>query len=491
MELYEMSAWEAREKVRSGEVKAVELTEAVLARTDEVEERVRAYVTLTPEVALAAAREADDKLARGEDPGRAGGLPMAVKDVFCTRGVRTTCSSRILEDYVPVYDATVVERLKAEGLVMTGKANMDEFAMGSSTENSYFQTTRNPWDLDTVPGGSSGGSAAAVAAGEALWALGSDTGGSIRQPASFCGLVGMKPTYGLVSRYGLVAFASSLDQVGPITRDVRDCALLLSLLAGHDPRDTTSLKADVPDYLAALEGGVKGMRFGLPVELMGEGLAPGVRARVEESVKLLEGLGATVEETSLPSLSFALSAYYIIAPAEASSNLARFDGVRYGFRAEGGEDVLEMYGRTRAEGFGQEVKRRIILGTYALSAGYYDAYYGQAQKIRTLIIRDFESAFSRYDLLLSPTSPTVAFRIGEKVDDPLSMYLSDVCTIPVNLAGIPALSLPCGLDGGMPVGLQMMGRVLGEADLLKAAYAFEQALGQRFVAPLSGKGGGA
>jgi aspartyl-tRNA(Asn)/glutamyl-tRNA(Gln) amidotransferase subunit A len=491
MELYEMSAWEAREKVRSGEVKAVELTEAVLARADEVEERVRAYVTLTPEAALAAAREADDKLARGEDPGRAGGLPMAVKDVLCTRGVRTTCSSRILENYVPVYDATVVERLKAEGLVMTGKANMDEFAMGSSTENSYFQTTRNPWDLDTVPGGSSGGSAAAVAAGEALWALGSDTGGSIRQPASFCGLVGMKPTYGMISRYGLVAFASSLDQVGPITRDVRDCALLLSLLAGHDPRDTTSLKVDVPDFLDCLEGGVKGMRFGLPVELMGEGLAPGVRARIEESVKLLEGLGATVEETSLPSLSYALSAYYIIAPAEASSNLARFDGVRYGFRAEGGEDVLEMYGLTRAEGFGQEVKRRIILGTYALSAGYYDAYYGQAQKIRTLIIRDFESAFSRYDLLLSPTSPTVAFRIGEKVDDPLSMYLSDVCTIPVNLAGIPALSLPCGLDSGMPVGLHMMGRVLGEAGLLKAAYAFEQALGQRFAAPLSGKGGGA
>ncbi len=324
---------------------------------------------------------------------------MAIKDVLCTRGVRTTCASRILENYVPVYDATVIERLKREGLVMTGKVNMDEFAMGSSTENSYYVTTRNPWDLETVPGGSSGGSAAAVAAGKPCGPLGSDTGGSIRQPASFCGLVGMKPTYGLVSRYGLVAFASSLDQIGPITRDVRDCALLLSLIAGHDPRDSTSLKVDIPDYPSLLKGGVEGMRFGVPVELMGEGLAEGVRTRMEESIRLLENLGATVEETSLPSLAYALSAYYIIAPAEASSNLARFDGVRYGFREEGENDILEMYGRTRDLGFGQEVKRRIILGTYALSAGYYEAYYGQAQKIRTLIIRDFEQAYSRYDLL--------------------------------------------------------------------------------------------
>jgi aspartyl-tRNA(Asn)/glutamyl-tRNA(Gln) amidotransferase subunit A len=490
MELYETSAWEAREMILRKEVNSVELAEAVLKRMEEVEERVHSYLTPTPEIARAAAREADEKLARGEDIGMAGGLPMAIKDVLCTRGVRTTCASRILENYLPVYDATVIERLKREGLVMTGKANMDEFAMGSSTENSYYVTTRNPWDLETVPGGSSGGSAAAVAAGEALWALGSDTGGSIRQPASFCGLVGMKPTYGLVSRYGLVAFASSLDQIGPITRDVRDCALLLKLIAGHDPRDSTSLEVDIPDYPALLEGGVKGMRFGVPVELMGEGLAPGVRARVEESIKLLESLGATVEETSLPSLAYALSAYYIIAPAEASSNLARFDGVRYGFREEGENDILEMYGRTRDLGFGQEVKRRIILGTYALSAGYYEAYYGQAQKIRTLIIRDFEQAYSRYDLLLSPTSPTVAFRVGEKTDDPLAMYLSDVCTIPINLAGIPALSLPCGLDGGMPVGLQLMARPLDEVTMLRAAYAFEQALGQRFVAPLAGKGGG-
>ncbi len=491
MELYEMSAWEAREMILRKEIKAVELAEAVLARTEEVEGRVQAYVTRTPDLALAAAAEADAKVAKGEDPGKAGGLPMAVKDVLCTRGVRTTCASRILENFVPVYDATVVERLKREGLTMTGKVNMDEFAMGSSTENSYFATTRNPWDLGTVPGGSSGGSAAAVAAGEALWALGSDTGGSIRQPASLCGLVGMKPTYGMVSRYGLVAFASSLDQIGPITRDVRDCAVLLSMITGHDRRDSTSLDVDVPDYAACLEGGVKGMRFGVPVELMGEGLAPGVRARIEESIELLKGQGAVVEETSLPSFTYALSAYYIIAPAEASSNLARFDGVRYGYREGEDNDILEMYGRTRAHGFGPEVKRRIILGTYALSAGYYEAYYGQAQKIRTLIIRDFEQAFNRFDLLLSPTSPTVAFKVGEKADDPLAMYLSDVCTIPVNLAGTPALSLPCGLDGGMPVGLHLMGRPLGEPTLLRAAYAFEQALGQRFIAPLAGKGGAA
>ena len=490
MKPFEMTAWEARKALRSGEVGAQELVRSVLERIEEVEEEVRAYVTLTPEEALRAAEKADERLRRGEDPGGAGGIPMAVKDVLCTRGVRTTCSSRMLQDFVPVYDATVITRLRGEGLTMVGKANMDEFAMGSSTENSFFQVTRNPWDLARVPGGSSGGSAAAVAAGEALWALGSDTGGSIRQPASFCGLVGLKPTYGLVSRYGLVAFASSLDQVGPITRDVRDCALLLSLIAGHDPRDSTSLQADLPDYLSALDRGVEGMRLGVPVELIGEGLDPGVRERVEEAFRLLEGLGAEVEETSLPSLAHALSAYYIIAPAEASSNLARFDGVRYGFRAEGAGDVLEMYGRTRAAGFGPEVKRRIMLGTYALSAGYYEAYYGQAQKVRTLIIEDFRRAFSRYDLLLSPTSPTTAFRVGEKVKDPLSMYLSDVCTIPVNLAGIPALSLPCGLDGGLPVGLQMMAAPLQEERLLRAAHAFEQALGRRFIAPLNGGGGG-
>lgn len=476
---YDMKAWELAGSLRRGDVTSAEVLRSVLERIDRVEERVHSYITLTRSEAEAAAGEADLKLAKGERPGKAAGLPMAVKDVLCTRGIRTTCGSRILENYVPVYDATVIERLRREGLTMTGKANMDEFAMGSSTENSYYGPTRNPWDLERVPGGSSGGSAAAVAAGEALWALGSDTGGSIRQPASFCGLVGLKPTYGLVSRYGLVAFASSLDQVGTITRDVRDCALLLSLIAGHDGLDSTSLRVDAPDYPSALEGEVRGTRVGVPRELVEKGLTRGVKEALENSLSLLEEMGAEVEETTLPNLDYALSAYYLIAPAEASSNLARFDGVRYGFRAEGGEDMLEMYSRTRARGFGDEVKRRIMLGTYALSAGYYEAYYGQAQKIRTLIVEDFKAAFDRYDVLVSPTSPTPAFKLGEKLDDPLAMYLSDVCTIPVNLAGIPAISLPCGLEDGLPVGLQIMGRVLGEAELLKLAASMEEALAFR------------
>ncbi|MBC7229398.1 MAG: Asp-tRNA(Asn)/Glu-tRNA(Gln) amidotransferase subunit GatA [Actinobacteria bacterium] len=484
-----MRAWELRELLERREVSAAEVLDSVLDRIEEVEDRVRSYITLTEEEARAAAAAADDARARGEDAGAVGGIPMAVKDVLCTRGVRTTCGSRMLEHYVPVYDATVVGRLRAQGLTMVGKANMDEFAMGSSTENSAFHPTRNPWDLQRVPGGSSGGSAAAVAAGEAIWALGSDTGGSIRQPASFCGLVGMKPTYGLVSRYGLVAFASSLDQVGPITRDVRDCALLLSLLAGHDPLDSTSLPGEIPDYAAALEGGVRGLRVGVPRELIQEGLTPGVREAVEGALRLLEELGAEVSEASLPNLDYALSAYYIIAPAEASSNLARFDGVRYGLRVEGAADMMEMYGRTRAAGFGAEVKRRIMLGTYALSAGYYEAYYGQAQKVRTLIIADFDAAFRSFDVLVSPTSPTPAFELGEKVEDPLSMYLSDVCTIPVNLAGIPAVNIPCGLDGGLPVGLQIMGRVLDEATLLRVARALEEALDFR-AAPDPGRGVG-
>ncbi len=474
--LYALKAWELRDLLELREVSAVEILDSVLGRIAEVEGEVRSYITLTEEEARSAAEAADVARARGEDAGAVAGIPMAVKDVLCTRGVRTTCGSRMLEEYVPVYDATVVKRLRAQGLTMVGKANMDEFAMGSSTENSAFFPTRNPWDLGRVPGGSSGGSAAAVAAGEAVWALGSDTGGSIRQPASFCGLVGLKPTYGLVSRYGLVAFASSLDQVGPITRDVRDCAVLLSLLAGHDPLDSTSLPVKAPDYLAALEGGVRGLRVGVPRELMQEGLTDGVREAVGKALRLLEEMGAEVAEASLPNLDYALSAYYIIAPAEASSNLARFDGVRYGLRVEGAADMMEMYGRTRAAGFGAEVKRRIMLGTYALSAGYYEAYYGQAQKVRTLIMGDFEEAFRRFDVLVSPTSPTPAFALGEKVEDPLSMYLSDVCTIPVNLAGIPAVSIPCGLEGGLPVGVQIMGQALGEPTLLRVARALEEAL---------------
>ncbi|WP_287155370.1 Asp-tRNA(Asn)/Glu-tRNA(Gln) amidotransferase subunit GatA [Candidatus Solincola tengchongensis] len=488
VELYEARAWELREMLRRREVSAVEILRAVRERVREVEERVRSYITLTLDEAERAALEADAALAEGRDPGPAAGIPMAVKDVLCTRGILTTCGSRILENYVPVYDATVIGRLRRDGLTMVGKANMDEFAMGSSTENSAFGPTRNPWDLERVPGGSSGGSAAAVAAGEAIWALGSDTGGSIRQPASFCGLVGLKPTYGLVSRFGLVAFASSLDQVGPITRDVRDCALLLSLIAGHDPRDSTSLQVEVPDYLKAMEGGIEGMRVGVPRELMQEGLTPGVRECMERCLAIFQELGAEVEEAGLPHLDYALSAYYIIAPAEASSNLARYDGVRYGLRVEG-EDMLEMYGKTRARGFGAEVKRRIMLGTYALSAGYYEAYYGQAQKVRTLILGDFRKAFERYDVLVSPTSPTPAFRLGEKVEDPLAMYLSDVCTIPVNLAGIPAVSIPCGLEDGLPVGLQIMGKVLDEATLLRVARAMEEAIGFR-ERPPAGRGVG-
>jgi len=474
--LYNLKAWELREMLLGGEVSAEEVLGSVRERVSRVEDRVNAYITLTEEEATGAVKRADAQLKKGETLGAAAGLPMAVKDVLCTRGIRTTCGSHILEDFIPVYDATVIEALRREGLTMVGKANMDEFAMGSSNENSYYGPTHNPWDLERVPGGSSGGPAAAVAAGEAVWALGSDTGGSIRQPASLCGLVGMKPTYGLVSRYGLVAFASSLDQVGPITRDVRDCAVLLSLIAGHDPFDSTSLTVEIPDYLAALQGDIKGLRVGVPRELMQEGLTPGVKKAVTDSLRLCEELGAQVTEATLPHVDYALSAYYIIAPAEASSNLARYDGVRYGFRAEGGEDMLEMYSRTRAQGFGDEVKRRIMLGTYALSAGYYEAYYGQAQKVRTLILNDFRAAFEDFDVLVSPTSPTPAFKLGEKLDDPLTMYMSDVCTIPVNLAGIPAISIPCGLEGGLPVGLQIMGKVLDETTLLRVARAVEEAL---------------
>jgi aspartyl-tRNA(Asn)/glutamyl-tRNA(Gln) amidotransferase subunit A len=474
--LYGLKAWEIRDLLKRGEASAVEVLDSVSERVMKVEDRVNSYITMTLDDARKAAEEADLIAARKETPGRAAGVPMAVKDVLCTRGIRTTCGSHILENFMPVYDATVMEALRREGLVMVGKANMDEFAMGSSTENSAYGPTCNPWDLERVPGGSSGGSAAAVAAGEAIWALGSDTGGSIRQPASLCGLVGLKPTYGLVSRYGLVAFASSLDQVGTITRDVRDCALLLSLIAGHDPRDSTSLQVEIPDYRAALQSGIKGIKVGIPRELMQEGLTPGVKEAVDRSLNICMELGAEVEETTLPHVDYALSAYYIIAPAEASSNLARFDGVRYGYRAGGVEDMMEMYGRTRADGFGAEVKRRIMLGTYALSAGYYEAYYGQAQKIRTLIVEDFNAAFEKFDVLLSPTSPTPAFRLGEKVEDPLTMYLSDVCTIPVNLAGIPAMSIPCGLEDGLPVGLQVMGKVLDEAALLAFAATMEEAL---------------
>jgi aspartyl-tRNA(Asn)/glutamyl-tRNA(Gln) amidotransferase subunit A len=478
MDLIDRDALSIAESIRGRELSALEVTRAFLERIDSVEPKVKAFINISSEQAKERANEVDRAIAGGAGAGVFGGVPIAVKDVLTTKGFPTTCGSKMLEDFVPVYDATAVRRIREAGTVMLGKSNMDEFAMGSSTENSYFGPTMNPWDLERVPGGSSGGSAAAVAAGEAPWALGSDTGGSIRQPAALCGIVGLKPTYGLVSRYGLVAFASSLDQVGPMTRTVRDCAALLGAIAGHDPQDSTSIPGELPDYLGSLTGEVKGLKAGVVRELSNDGIDTGVRSRFGEAVALLEKLGVTCEEVSLPSFSYGLSAYYIIAPAEASSNLARFDGVRYGYRTAGeSEDIWEMYDRTRDEGFGREVKRRIMLGTYALSAGYYDAYYAQAQKIRTLIVRDYGRAWEKYDVLVSPTSPSTAFKLGEKVDDPLTMYLSDICTIPVNLAGIPALSLPCGLADGLPVGFQVMGPPLEEVKVLNVAFALEESIG--------------
>jgi len=470
-ELLGLSAYELAKKIESREVSAREAAEAANARIDEVEGDVHAFVTTTPELAIKRAERTD---ARAKNGGIKlwEGVPIAVKDVLSTEGVRTTCGSKILENFDPLYDASALLNY-GDDMIVVGKANCDEFAMGSSTENSAYGVTRNPWRLNRVPGGSSGGSAAAVAAGEGWWALGTDTGGSVRQPASLCGIVGLKPTYGRVSRYGLIAFASSLDQIGPMTRDVRDAALLLQAVAGHDPRDSTSAKVEVPDYLAGLEGGVAGLRVGVVKELMDERIDAPVRKIVENVAQGLEVAGAKVGEVSLSHSRYALPAYYIIAPAEVSSNLARFDGVRYGLRVPA-EGVHGMYRRTREEGFGEEAKRRIMLGTYALSAGYYDAYYAQAQKVRTKTIEDFREAFSRYDVLISPTSPIVAFEIGAKVNDPLAMYLSDICTIPVNLTGIPAISVPGGLSEGLPVGVQLMSDHFTEPMLLRAARAVEE-----------------
>jgi aspartyl-tRNA(Asn)/glutamyl-tRNA(Gln) amidotransferase subunit A len=484
-ELCDASAWELGALLDANEITAAEVTESCLARVEAVEERVRAFLTLTPEVAGERAAELDVHRSSGAPRSAVAGIPLALKDVLATKGIRTTCGSKILEDYVPPYDATAWARLSGEGGVLVGKTNCDEFAMGSSTENSAFGPVHNPWDLARVPGGSSGGSAAAVAAGEVVWALGTDTGGSVRQPAALCGVVGMKPTYGLVSRYGLIAFASSLDTVGTFTRGVRDAAILLGAIAGKDPRDATSLDDDpARDYVAGLVGGVEGMRFGVVTEAFGEGVEPGVREAVRAAVERLSALGGHVDEVSLPHADYALSAYYLIAPSEASSNLARYDGVRYGLRVPGA-DSIEMMARTRGAGFGPEVKRRVMLGTYALSAGYYEAYYGQAQKVRTLIIRDYERAFADHDVLVSPTSPTTAFAIGERADDPMAMYLSDVFTIPANLAGVPAVTIPCGLDAaGLPVGVQLTGPVLTEATVLRAAHALEADLALAMRPPL-------
>jgi aspartyl-tRNA(Asn)/glutamyl-tRNA(Gln) amidotransferase subunit A len=460
--------------LRAGELSAVDLLGAVERRAGVTEAHLHAYLSLDRAGARRSAETADTELASGRDRGPLHGIPMALKDNMCTRGVETTCASRILAGYVPPYDATVVRRLRAAGAVIVGKTNLDEFAMGSSTENSAYGTTRNPWSTDRVPGGSSGGSAAVVSAGSAFAALGSDTGGSIRQPASLSGVVGVKPTYGLVSRYGLVAFASSLDQIGPLARTVGDAATVLAAIAGHDPLDATSYRSEVPPFRAALDGGVAGLRIGVVAELLGDAIAEPVRAAVRSTVAALGEAGAHVVEVSLPSFDYALSAYYLIAPAEASANLARFDGVRYGLRVVGAT-TEEMMARTRAEGFGPEVIRRILLGTYALSAGYYDAFYGQAQRVRTLVRRDFAAAYEKVDVLVSPTSPTTAFAVGEKSADPVAMYYSDVCTIPSNLSGDPALSLPVGLDGaGLPIGFQVMAPALGEAVMFRVAAAVEQ-----------------
>jgi len=475
--LGDRQGYELAAALRGGETSASEILEATLRRIEEVDGSVRAYLRVTADEGRAQAAAVDERLRAGGELPAVAGIPIAVKDVFCTKGIRTTAGSRILEPYVPPYDCTPWARLSAAGAVMTGKTNCDEFAMGSSNENSAFGPVHNPWCLDAVPGGSSGGSAAAVACGEAVWALGSDTGGSVRQPAALCGVVGLKPTYGRISRYGLIAFASSLDHVGTFARSVRDTATLLSAIAGHDPMDATSLPDPPRDYTEGLDAGVGGLRVGVVEDWLSmEGTEPGVRDAFQAGLDALERLGANVVPVKLPHADYALSAYYLIAPAEASSNLARYDGVRYGLRVEG-DGVVEMNTRTRGAGFGDEVKRRIILGTYALSAGYYDAYYGQAQKVRTLVIRDFRQAFADADVIAAPTSPTTAFRIGERADDPLAMYLSDVFTIPADLAGIPAISIPCGVDGeGLPVGFQLMGKLLDEPTVLRSAHALEQEL---------------
>ncbi len=473
-EVNNLTIHQAHEMLKSKQVSSCELTEASLKAIEKQEPGIKAIVTATRELALKQAKQADGRIAAG-DCNPLTGIPALIKDVICTKGVRTTCSSKMLENFVPPYDATVMQKLNKQGVVMVGKANMDEFAMGSSTENSAFFTTRNPWDTSRVPGGSSGGSAASVAAGEAIYALGSDTGGSIRQPASFCGVTGLKPTYGRVSRFGLIAFASSLDQIGPLTRDATDAALVLNAISGYDDKDSTSVNIPVPDYTKCLTGDIKGMRLGVPREYFVEGMQPQVEASVKAAINQLEELGAKVDwDVSLPHTPYALAVYYIIAPSEASANLARYDGVKYGFSYKEAGTMWEAMEKTRQHGFGAEVKRRIMLGTYALSAGYYDAWYVKAQKVRTLIRREFDAAFEKYDALITPTSPTVAFKVGEKTDDPLQMYLSDVCTLPINIAGLPAISVPAGFDNGLPIGLQVIGKPFAEETILKIAHAYQQ-----------------
>ncbi len=474
-DLHKLTAIEVSERIRSGELSAEDYLHSILERIERVEGKINAFVTVVEENALETAREIDRKVQRGDDLGRLAGVVVAVKDNICTRGIRTTCSSRMLKRFVPPYDATVIERLKAADAILIGKTNMDEFAMGTTTETSYFGATRNPWDLNKVPGGSSGGSAAAVIAEETTVALGSDTGGSIRCPASYCSVVGLKPTYGLVSRYGLISYANSLEQIGPLTRSVEDCALLLSVISGHDSRDSTSVDLPAKDYLKNLWDDMKGIKIGLPREFFGEGVEDAVKDVVLKAIDKLEDLGASCFEISLPMMKYALAAYYIIAMSEASSNLARYDGLRYGYRDENAKGNFdEVFSKNRREGFGAEVRRRIILGTYALSAGYFEQYYIKALKIRTLIRRDFERALKDADMIVGPTMPLLPFNLGERIDDPLKLYMCDILTVPANLTGCPAISIPCGFKNGLPIGMQIIGRPFDEDTILKVAYAFEQ-----------------
>lgn len=490
MELYRLTIHELQAMLRKGEITSKDIIESVFRRIKDVEGHIGAFITLMEDEGLERAEMADKRIKEGK-PDRLTGIPLAIKDNMCIKGRKTTCGSKILENYRPPYDGTVIKKMKEHLPIFVGKTNMDEFAMGSSTETSYFGVTRNPWDLERIPGGSSGGSAGAVAADECIAALGSDTGGSIRQPAAYCGIVGLKPTYARVSRFGLVAFASSLDQIGPMTKDVRDCAILLTVVSGYDRLDSTSIDVEVEDYEKALDRDVRGLKIGVPKEYFTGGIDPGVEKAVWDAVKELEKLGATYKEVSLPHSEYAVAAYYLIAPAEASSNLARYDGVKYGHRTSGAEGLMDMYMQTRSEGFGQEVKRRIMLGTYALSAGYYDDYYKKASQVRTLIKRDFDDAFKGCDVLLTPTVPTPAFKIGEKIGDPLQMYLTDIFTVPANLAGIPGISIPCGFsEEGLPIGLQFLGRHFDEARLLQVAYAFEQHTEYHLKRAAVGGGGG-
>ena len=475
MNITDLTVHELKEKLDKKEITITEITKAYVDRINEKEPDVKAFVTTLTDTAMEEAKQIEEKVNSGEIKTEFAGIPIGIKDNMCTKGVKSTCSSKMLENFVSPYNATVVEKLNEENMIDLGKLNMDEFAMGASTEYSAFKKTCNPWNLNKVPGGSSGGSAAAVAAGLVPWALGSDTGGSIRQPASFCGVVGLKPTYGLVSRYGLVAFASSLDQIGPITKDVRDSAMLLNLIAGHDEKDTTSINVEKKDYTKALKNDVKGLKIGVPKEYFGEGINPEVKKALETAIEEYKSMGAIVEECSVPIAEYALATYYIIACAEASSNLGRFDGIRYGYRTPNFENLKDIFVNSRTEGFGEEVKRRIILGTYVLSSGYYDAYYKKAQQVRTLVKKEFDKAFEKYDVLITPTSPTVAFDIGQRSNNPLEMYLADICTVSLNIAGLPGISIPCGVDStGMPIGMQIIGKHFDEETILNAAYTYEQ-----------------